>query len=66
VGLINGKEQSRIDFEYGYSDMYLQRTIEELNKKGWKIQDHWLYSWCKDNGIEYHNTVSDVSRKRDL
>ena len=66
--LINGKEVVNVPHRYGYGEMYLQTAKEELEEKGVitfeKHQD--IYSYCKNNKIEYYVDVVDVGRKKDL
>jgi hypothetical protein len=67
VGLINGKKEAQIDFEYGYSDHYKHCIVRELINNGWKgIPPTTIYSWCKDKDIAYYSDVVDVSRRKDL
>jgi hypothetical protein len=69
VGIVDGDVVAEIEFEYGYGDMYVQRIVEELAKKGYfpGIEEHQpAYRYCLDNKIKLTTLVSDVSRRKDL
>jgi len=70
---VNGKHVHKINYAYGYDSMYCQSAFEWLDKNGYTNRKK--YSWgsseipfryCMKNGIELINSVTDVSRKRDL
>lgn len=73
-GYVNNELVIDIPFEYGYDDMYRQRTFEELIKLGYcsdvekynngSHESYWQYFDRK--GIKSLISVSDVSRKKDL
>ena len=74
VGLINGEEKVKIDYEYGYGEHYQDRIYAELEKAGYlpdvKHYDNGaresLWQYCERNNIKKYVSVSDVPRKRDL
>jgi hypothetical protein len=59
---------------YGYDDHYIQTAIELLIAEGILSAPSSsdvtsfmpLSLFCRNNGIEYANSVADVSRERDL
>jgi hypothetical protein len=74
VGLVDGKEAVKIDYEYGYSDHYVDRIFQELEKAGFVSDvEHYsngsqerFWQYCQRKGIEKYTSVSDVRRKKDL
>lgn len=64
----------RIDFAYGYGEQYLHDAANWLDKNGYlpdiKHYDYGgtesLWSYCRDRGIIFKTSVSDVHRKKDL
>jgi len=74
VGLINGKEVVKINYEYGYGDQYIYATFGEMQKAGFcpDVEQYnnggseSLWSYCERKGITKYNTVTDVKRKKDL
>ena len=75
VGIINGKSEAIIDYEYGYGNHFEDRIVEELERQG-KLpfitrhangsRNGPISLLCRENGVEYVCTVSDVARKKDL
>ena len=70
---VNGKHVHKINCEYGYESMYLQSAFYWLDENGYTNRERNLngmfkpiWRYCKENGIELVNSVTDVSRKRDL
>ena len=74
-GYINGEHVSRIDYEYGYGDHYIDAMTDKLEELGYmpdrKHYQHggaepgWQY--FRDNrGIPFTYEVTDVSAKREL
>ena len=74
VGYINGGVAVKIDFEYGYGDHYVDCIARELDKAGYlpgrekysNGGEEALWNYCRERGIEFVYSVSDVDRKRDL
>ena len=68
--VINGKvSEFYVPFTYGYGDSYEQSAFEKLITEGIlqnKRDMQTLYSYCRDNNLEYDYSVIDVNRKKDL
>jgi hypothetical protein len=65
---LNSEFEHTIPFSYGYDQMYLQAAFEWLKENG-KIGEDYSYPpslYCRENGIKFIDSVSDVSRKREL
>ena len=71
--LVDGKEVARVGLAYGYGDQYayeiwdlvvkaLELDVPSYDTGG--IQMPW--QWCRERGIAYSYSASDVARKRDL
>ena len=72
---INGEIAAEIGYEYGYGNHFEDRIVEQLEMMGRLpfITRHENGSrkgpislLCRENGVEYVCTVSDVARKKDL
>ena len=65
---VNGVFVYKIPFTYGYGNQFEHNAFEWLKKNGYiETADKGAPSiYCRENGIEYHTTVSDVKRKKDL
>jgi hypothetical protein len=65
---VNNDLVHKIDFNYGYGNQFEWNAMLWLSKngylKGYKESSPSLY--CRDNGISYNSTVTDVKRKKDL
>jgi hypothetical protein len=71
---VNDRMVHKIPFTYGYGDQW------EWNAQKWLVDNSFLdrhdsevrgyhypiSRYCRESGIEYNNTVTDVNRKRDL
>lgn len=55
-----------IPYSYGYGSMYEQHAYELLVREGIVKGGSQLSLECRENGIDYRETVIDVSRKKDL
>lgn len=65
---VNGEHVHTTPIEYGYGDYYLQAAGEWLAANGYVPHEHrhYLPHYCDEAGIDLVNSVSDVSRERDL
>jgi hypothetical protein len=63
--LVDGVELDSVDFTYGYGEHYLQTAVELLNKHNIPAT-YPLSRYCRENGIAYTPSVTDVQRKKDL
>jgi len=72
--IVNGVQVHRIDYAYGYDEMYLWNAFDWLETNGY-LPDRKTYGnghkeapwqYCQRTGIVFVNSVTDVSRKKDL
>jgi|APCry1669188879_1035177.scaffolds.fasta_scaffold151394_2 hypothetical protein len=67
---VNGKFVHKIDFDYGYGSQYEWNAFNWLKKNGYiKNADTAQASpgwYCREHGIDWATTVTDVNRKKDL
>ena len=74
VAYVNGALVEAIDYEYGYGNQYADSMLGKLEKNGHikprvkydNGMHEGMYQYCEREGIEYHYSVSDVARKKDL
>lgn len=72
--IVNGELVGGIDFAYGYGEQYLQNAADWLEANGYMPdREHHqngsadpLWYYCRERGIQFVYSVSDVSRKKDL
>ena len=69
---INGKEEFRVPWTYGYGNYYEQKAWEELEKRGYITLGKYengvsksKYEYLEKNKINYETTYSD-GLKRDM
>ena len=62
---IDGVLLKRVPYEYGYGSQWEQTAQEVLKAAGYDLA-YPLSMSCRDKGITYVSSVTDVSRKRDL
>ena len=70
----DGKFLYKVPYAYGYNDQYEWTAAAWLESNGYmpgrehrengSIESPWQY--FQRNGIDYHHSVTDVSRKKDL
>ena len=67
---VNDRMVHKIPFAYGYGDQWSYNAAKWLNENGYgRFHGNGYYSmnrYCRESGIEYNHTVTDVNRKRDL
>lgn len=72
--IVNGERVGGIDFAYGYGEMYLQNAADWLEANGYMPdREHHqngsadpLWHYCREHGIQFVYSVTDVQRKKDL
>ena len=74
TALVDGESVGVVNFTYGYGSHYLQTGTKILEKAGF-LKDSETYEngsheslwrYCDRKNITFYETVSDVSRKKDL
>jgi len=66
---VNGHMVHKIGFTYGYGSQYEWNAFEWLKTNGYiKTLPYRCCpsTYCRENGIVWNSTVTDVKRKRDL
>ena len=65
---VNGHMVHKIGFTYGYGNQYEWNAFEWLKKNSYiNSSDRGCPStYCRENGIVWNSTVTDVKRKKDL
>jgi hypothetical protein len=66
TALVDGREEARIDLEYGYGDQYVDASLKALKEKGLLKGEASLFRECQTRGIRLHYEAADVGRKSDL
>lgn len=65
--IVDGETVHNIDFAYGYGQMYAQNAGQWLEENGYIDGEHFPLSiYCRENGIDLIDRVTDVERKKDL
>lgn len=72
--IVDGKDVGGAGMTYGYGDHYLQTAADILERDGHTPgREHYahggaepLWLYCRERGIEFTYSASDVGRKRDL
>lgn len=65
--IVDGVPVGGREFAYGYGDYYLQDAAEWLKANGYlPAFDGPLSLYCRENGIAFSYSVTDVQRKKDL
>jgi hypothetical protein len=65
-GTTDGTE---LPMEYGYGSFYMQRAAQWCNEQGITPGNEghaFLSLWCRENGVQLIDRVTDVQRKKDL
>lgn len=66
---IDGELVHKVGRSYGYGQQYSQSAVNWLQENDYLpglLQYEPLWSYCERNGIKLVDTVTDVTRKRDL
>lgn len=66
---INKEDCFESEITYGYGNDYLRTAREWMERNGFikfDCKKQSLHRFCKDNAIEFNDTVIDVKRKKDL
>lgn len=71
---VNDRMVHKIGFTYGYGDQWEWNASKWLVDNGFidrrdsevRLYYYPISRYCRESGIEYSNTVTDVNRKRDL
>lgn len=75
LAYLDGEEVARIAYEYGYGDHWRDRIFDDAMKTGAlparKMHANGyaaelIREWAERHGIELHENVRDVKRKKDL
>ena len=65
---VNDRMVHKIPFTYGYGDQWEYNASKWLVDNGFldRLTSYYVSRYCRESGIEYNHTVTDVNRKRDL
>jgi hypothetical protein len=65
---VNGHMVHKIGFTYGYGNQFEWNAWTWLKNNGYikGANSSCPSYWCRENGIVYNSTVTDVKRKKDL
>lgn len=65
---VNNEMVHKIDYQYGYGNQFEWEGMLWLSKNGY-FKDYKGQSpgmFCRERGVSYNTTVTDVQRKKDL